>query len=100
MKKHQPFDMRSRGFTEMECMHLRHVEPKPATPLWYYIVIALGVAIGLIHLFAVPLLPLPEAHAEEPMKTNADYCQEWHAGEWRVVGASADDVAALCAEYL
>ena len=100
MTKHKPFDIRRRGFTEMECMHLRPIEPRASVPLWLRIVVAASLAVIFVHLFIVPLIPLPEARAAEPMKTNADYCQEWQRGEWRVVGASADDVAVLCAEYL
>lgn len=103
MTKHKPFDMRRRGFTEMEAMYVVPMKTPPIVPLWLRIVVGLSLAVILIHLFVLPLLPIPAARAEAPeevIRQNDYYCRQIQDGVPRVVGADHSAVAALCAEYL
>lgn len=87
------------GFTQEEA---RYLGRKPARTGygygWYLLLFVLLVSI--IHFLIEPQIFVPEAHAAEVLKTNADYCHEWQQGMWNVVGATEAQMSSLCGEYL
>lgn len=100
MIKPTPFDIRRRGFTADESRHIGAPANCPAIiPAWLPALLVAAAAVIVLHLFFAPTIEVAEAHAETPMKTNADYCQEWQRGIWNVVGASEAEMISLCAKY-
>lgn len=87
------------GFTQQEARYLARKPQEPSFPIFWTIVFLLAVTM-LIHLTVEPVIVIPEAHAAEVLKTNADYCHEWQHGMWNVVGATDVQMNKLCGEYL